>query len=135
MKTSLIRSGLLDFGKRCRSGYPQFLQSILYDSFVFRLGRPGPGVEAAFEAVCGCDLQTGWRGATVALLLARFASLKGRGVTRDVCSGLDTNLIRGAHGRPDCRTAWALKSQRWTYDCVEDDTFLPFRLGLLRLRS
>lgn len=64
-----------------------------YDSFVADWG-PGPQVEAAFEAVCGCDL------AFVALgdgvdLLSRLR-LEGRTTRADIVLGLDTNLTAEA---------------------------------------
>lgn len=104
------------------------LRVLTYDSFVSEWG-PGPAIEAAFEARCGCDLR--WEaGGDGAALLARLA-LEGEGVA-DVVLGLDTNLVEAAratglfapHGIEagfDLPVAW------------EDDTFLPFDWGWFAL--
>jgi thiamine transport system substrate-binding protein len=97
-----------------------------YDSFVTEWG-PGPAVEAAFEATCGCDLQFVGAGDGAALL-ARV-QLEGARSEADVVLGLDTNLTARAaatglfapHGRTDLAldlpVAW------------DDPVFLPFDWG------
>jgi thiamine transport system substrate-binding protein len=64
-----------------------------YDSFVSEYG-PGPAVEAAFEAECGCDLQFVAAGDGAALL-GRLR-LEGAGGAADVVLGLDQNLVAEA---------------------------------------
>ena len=64
-----------------------------YDSFITEWG-PGPAVETAFEAVCGCDLQFVAAG-DGASLLARLR-LEGKRTEADVVLGLDTGLIASA---------------------------------------
>jgi thiamine transport system substrate-binding protein len=64
-----------------------------YDSFVTEWG-PGPAVEAAFEATCGCDLRFVPAGDGAALL-ARLR-LEGTRSEADVVLGLDTNLTAAA---------------------------------------
>ena len=64
-----------------------------YDSFVSEWG-PGPQVEAAFEAVCACDLNLVGAGDGAALL-ARVR-LEGARSRADVVLGLDTNLTAAA---------------------------------------
>ena len=64
-----------------------------YDSFVSDWG-PGPAVEAAFEANCGCDLQMIGAGDGAALL-ARL-KLEGSRTDADIILGLDTNLTAAA---------------------------------------
>jgi len=64
-----------------------------YDSFVSDWG-PGPAVEAAFEATCGCDLQMVGTGDGAALL-ARL-KLEGSRTDADIVMGLDTNLTAAA---------------------------------------
>jgi len=97
-----------------------------YDSFVSDWG-PGPKVEEAFEAVCGCDLQFVAPGDGAALL-ARVL-LEGESTEADVVLGLDTNLTARAeasglfapHGLADA-----------TYDLpVEwvDPVFVPYDWG------
>lgn len=64
-----------------------------YDSFVSEWG-PGPAIEAAFEAECGCDLEfvSSGDGAT---LLSRL-QLEGPRTEADIVLGLDTNLTAAA---------------------------------------
>ncbi|RAH38597.1 MULTISPECIES: thiamine ABC transporter substrate binding subunit [unclassified Halomonas] len=97
-----------------------------YDSFVSEWG-PGPGIEEAFEARCGCDL------AFVALpggvdILQRLR-LEGQDTAADVVLGLDMNLMAEARaldllaphgvdtGALDLPIDWS------------DDTFLPYDWG------
>jgi thiamine transport system substrate-binding protein len=69
------------------------LTILTYDSFVSDWG-PGPAVEAAFEATCGCDLRMVGAGDGAALL-ARL-KLEGSRSDADVILGLDTNLMVAA---------------------------------------
>ena len=69
------------------------LNVLTYDSFVAEWG-PGPAIETAFEAVCGCDLQFQAAGDGAALL-ARL-QLEGANSEADVILGLDTNLTAAA---------------------------------------
>ena len=64
-----------------------------YDSFISDWG-PGPAVEAAFEAICDCDLQFVGAGDGAALL-ARIR-LEGVRSDADIVLGLDTNLTATA---------------------------------------
>lgn len=64
-----------------------------YDSFVSDWG-PGPAVEKAFEADCGCDLKFVGAGDGAALL-ARV-KLEGARTDADIVLGLDTNLTAAA---------------------------------------
>ena len=96
-----------------------------YDSFVSDWG-PGPAVEEAFEAVCGCDLKlVGVEDG--AALLARV-KLEGARSDADIVLGLDTNLTTAAKATGlfaahsvdaefDLPIAWA------------DDTFVPYDWG------
>lgn len=103
----------------------QDLTVYTYDSFVSEWG-PGPKVEAAFEAECGCDLSlVGIEDG--AALLARVR-LEGAHSDADVVLGLDTNLIGAAretglfveHGiDPDLDLPFA-----W-----DDPMFLPYDFG------
>lgn len=102
------------------------LRVLTYDSFVQEWG-PGPQIEQAFEAECGCDLQLVGAG-DGASLLARL-KLEGARSDADLVLGLDTNLIADAtatglfapHGIDpqalDLPVAW------------EDPLFLPFDWG------
>lgn len=69
------------------------LTVLTYDSFTSEWG-PGPAIEAAFEAVCACDLQFVGAGDGAALL-ARL-QLEGPSTDADIVLGLDTNLTAAA---------------------------------------
>ena len=64
-----------------------------YDSFTAEWG-PGPLVEKAFEAECGCDLEFVSVADGVALL--NRVRLEGAGTKADIVLGLDTNLTAEA---------------------------------------
>ncbi len=97
-----------------------------YESFTAEWG-PGPLVETAFEAECGCDVQFVSVADGVALL--NRLRLEGAETKADIVLGLDTNLTVDAketglftpHGADaaaiDVPGGWA------------DDTFLPFDYG------
>lgn len=96
-----------------------------YDSFISDWG-PGPMVQEAFEAVCGCRLNMVGAGDGAALL-ARL-QLEGARTEADIVLGLDTNLTARAletglfapHGLEpalDLPITW------------EDPVFLPFDWG------
>jgi thiamine transport system substrate-binding protein len=97
-----------------------------YDSFVTEYG-PGPKIEEAFEAQCGCELTITAAGDGAALLSR--VRLEGARSEADVVLGLDTNLMAAAketglfaaHGLEtpplDVPGGWA------------DDVFLPYDWG------
>ncbi len=101
------------------------LEVLTYDSFVSDWG-PGPAVEAAFEADCGCDLRLVGAGDGAALL-ARL-KLEGTAATADVVLGLDTALTAEAaatglfapHGVPG---PWDLPV------AFDDPLFVPYDWG------
>jgi len=64
-----------------------------YESFTAEWG-PGPVVETAFEAECGCDLEFVSVADGVALL--NRLRLEGEGTEADIVLGLDTNLTQEA---------------------------------------
>lgn len=123
MKYLTLAAGLLMAGGAMAD--TPVLTVYTYDSFVSEWG-PGPAVEKAFEATCGCDLQFVGTGDGAALL-ARL-KLEGARTKADVVLGLDTNLTADAaatglfapHGRTpklDLPVAW------------DDPLFLPFDWG------
>jgi thiamine transport system substrate-binding protein len=124
MHRSLIAAGLL--AATPAAAQTPVLTVYTYDSFVTEWG-PGPAVEAAFEATCGCDLKFVAAGDGAALL-ARLR-LEGERTEADVVLGLDTNLTAAAtatglfapHGLEapalDLPVAW------------DDPVFLPFDWG------
>ena len=101
------------------------LTVLTYDSFVSDWG-PGPAVEAAFEAECGCDLKFVGAGDGAAML-ARL-KMEGERSEADIVLGLDTNLTAEAKATglfaPHGVTADLTVPVAWA-----DDTFLPFDWG------
>ena len=101
------------------------LDVLTYDSFVTEWG-PGPAIEKAFEAECGCDLRFTPAGDGAALL-ARL-QLEGASTTADVVLGLDTNLTAAATRTglfaPHGQTPALNLPVDWT-----DATFLPYDWG------
>jgi thiamine transport system substrate-binding protein len=101
------------------------LTVLTYDSFTSEWG-PGPAIEKAFEADCGCDLRFVPAGDGAALL-ARIR-LEGAASEADVVLGLDTSLTAAA-------TATGLfaphgQSMATTLPVAFDDPlFLPFDWG------
>ncbi len=97
-----------------------------YESFTADWG-PGPIVEKAFEAQCGCDLRFVSVADGVALL--NRVKLEGKGTKADVVLGLDTNLTAEAEAT-GLFAPHGLSSENlavpggWS-----DKTFLPFDYG------
>ncbi|SPH23712.1 Thiamine-binding periplasmic protein [Defluviimonas aquaemixtae] len=94
MRKSLMIAGILAATSAAAQDKP-VLTVYTYDSFVSDWG-PGPSVETAFEAECGCDLQFVAAGDGAALL-ARVL-LEGESTEADIVLGLDTNLTGAAAG-------------------------------------
>ena len=101
------------------------LTVLTYDSFASDWG-PGPVVEKAFEAECGCDLRFVPAGDGAALL-SRLR-LEGARTEADVVLGLDTNLTAAAQATglfaPHGVTAALDLPVAW-----DDASFLPFDWG------
>jgi thiamine transport system substrate-binding protein len=96
-----------------------------YDSFISEWG-PGPAVEAAFEAICACDLKFVSTGDGAALL-ARVR-LEGARTEADIVLGLDTNLTDAAADS----ALFAPVAVEADYDLPvawEDDLFVPYDWG------
>ena len=93
MTRSILAAGLLCVFTHAALADTPVLHVLTYDSFASDWG-PGPQVESAFEAECGCDLvfDTAGDGAAV---LARLM-LEGARTDADVVLGLDTNLTAQA---------------------------------------
>lgn len=92
MKTLKFATGFLAIAAPALAETP-VLHVLTYDSFVSEWG-PGPAIEKAFEAECGCDLRFTAAGDGAALL-ARL-QLEGARSEADVVLGLDTNLTAAA---------------------------------------
>ena len=93
MTRSILAAGLLCVSTQAALAETPILHVLTYDSFVSDWG-PGPQVEAAFEAQCGCDLVFDAAGDGAAVL-ARLL-LEGTRTDADVVLGLDTNLTAQA---------------------------------------
>lgn len=91
MKYLALASGL--FAATTAVAETPVLTIYTYDSFVSDWG-PGPAVEKAFEAECGCDLQFVGAGDGAALL-GRI-KLEGARTKADIVLGLDTTLTADA---------------------------------------
>jgi thiamine transport system substrate-binding protein len=92
-KFSYALSAALALGATGAQAELPVLNVLTYDSFTSEWG-PGPAVETAFEAVCGCDLVFSAVG-DGAELLARL-QLEGKNSDASVVLGLDTNLTAQA---------------------------------------
>ena len=125
MKHTIIAAGLSVFTGAAFAQTP-VLTVYTYDSFVSDWG-PGPAVEAAFEAECGCDLQFVGAGDGAALL-ARLR-LEGEGTEADIVLGLDTNLTAAAR-ETGLFAPHGLAPEGLTLPIAWDDAdFLPFDWG------
>ena len=123
MRYPTLAAGLLMASAAAASADVPTLHVLTYDSFIADWG-PGPQVEAAFEATCGCDLVFEAAGDGAAMLSRLM--LEGARTDVDVVLGLDTNLT--AQAAPlfaphdvsadlDLPVAW------------DDPLFLPFDWG------
>lgn len=96
-----------------------------YESFTAEWG-PGPQVEKAFEAECGCDLEFVSVADGVALL--NRVKLEGAATKADIVLGLDTNLTAEAKATglfvPHGTAAEPVVPGGWS-----DDVFLPYDYG------
>ena len=124
MKVLCFAAGFLALAQAAQAETP-VLDVLTYDSFVAEWG-PGPAIEKAFEAECGCDLRFTAAGDGAALL-ARL-QLEGAKTAADVVLGLDTNLTAAAR-----KTGlFAAHGQTPAVDLpvpFEDAEFLPYDWG------
>lgn len=94
-----------------------------YDSFTAEWG-PGPQVEKAFEAECGCDLQFVAVADGVALL--NRLKLEGASTKADIVLGLDTNLTAEAKATGLFAPAGIDTSAVKVPGGWSDDVFVPY---------
>lgn len=97
-----------------------------YESFTAEWG-PGPQVEKAFEAECGCDLKFVSVADGVALL--NRVRLEGQSTKADIVLGLDTNLTADARATGLFGPAGVDQSALSVPGGWSDDTFVPFDYG------
>lgn len=108
------------------AGEPPQLVVYTYNSFVSEWG-PGPRIEEAFEAECGCDLRL--IGVDDGVAILSRLRLEGSATQADVILGIDLNLIAetratglvAPHGLPPIELDLPVD---WT-----DDTFVPYDWG------
>jgi len=125
MKTLTIAAGITLAAHAAFAETP-VLTVYTYDSFVSEWG-PGPAIEKAFEATCGCDLQFVAVG-DGAELLARLR-LEGARSPADVALGLDSNLVAAARETGLFAPAGIATPAYDLPVAWTDDTFLPFDWG------
>lgn len=94
-----------------------------YESFTAEWG-PGPKVEAAFEAICTCDLEFVSVADGVAIL--NRLKLEGDKSSADIVLGLDTNLITEAKATGLFATSGIDFSGLSVPGGYSDDIFVPF---------
>ena len=97
-----------------------------YESFTAEWG-PGPAVEKAFEAECGCELDFVSVADGVALL--NRVKLEGVATKADLVLGLDTNLIADARASGLFAPSGADLSTVDVPGGWKDDMFVPFDYG------
>ena len=97
-----------------------------YDSFTSEWG-PGPKIEAAFEAECGCDLK--WVAVADGVALLNRLKLEGEKAEAGVVLGLDTNLVSEA------KATGLFEAHGLDTDAVSvpggysDEVFIPYDYG------
>jgi thiamine transport system substrate-binding protein len=112
-------------------GFPALAQQpsltvYTYESFTAEWG-PGPAVEKAFEAQCGCDLKFVAVADGVALL--NRVKLEGASTKADIVLGLDTNLTADAEATGLFVPAGIDMAQVSVPGGWSDKTFVPFDYG------
>ncbi len=124
--SSAVFAGAFALGVASAAGADERLTIYTYDSFTAEWG-PGPQIETAFEAECGCDLQFVSVADGVALL--NRLRLEGGRTDADVVLGLDTNLMAEA------RASGFFAPHGVALDAIDvpggwsDDMFVPFDYG------
>jgi len=122
----LISSTLLAFGLAPAAAQDKTLTVYTYESFTSEWG-PGPQVEKAFEATCGCDVKFVSVADGVALL--NRVKLEGAGTKADIVLGLDTNLTAEAKATGLFAPSGIPATATNVPGGWDDDTFVPFDYG------
>lgn len=97
-----------------------------YESFTAEWG-PGPQVEKAFEATCGCDVDFVAVADGVALL--NRLRLEGERTKADIVLGLDTNLVTDAKQTGLFKPHGVDTARVTVPGGFSDDTFIPYDYG------
>ena len=108
------------------AGAQEKLTVYTYESFTAEWG-PGPQVEKAFEAECGCDVEFVSVADGVALL--NRLKLEGEGTKADIVLGLDTNLTYEAEATGLFAPHGVALDDAAVPGGWSDETFVPFDYG------
>lgn len=107
-------------------GADKALTVYTYESFIAEWG-PGPKIEAAFEAECGCDLK--WVGVADGVALLNRLKLEGEKAEAGVVLGLDTNLVAEATATGLFEAHGLDTSAVQVPGGFSDDVFIPYDYG------
>jgi thiamine transport system substrate-binding protein len=123
VRRSFLAGSLIAASAQPAAAETPVLTVYAYGSFTAEWG-PGPPIETAFEAVCGCDLV--WVSVDDGVALLTRLKLEGAATSADIVLGLDTNLTAEAAATglfaPHAGTLPALDLPvPWT-----DPIFVPF---------
>ncbi|WP_224007988.1 thiamine ABC transporter substrate binding subunit [Aureimonas sp. SA4125] len=99
-----------------------------YESFIAEWG-PGPKVEAAFEASCGCDLQ--WVGLGDGVEILNRLKLEGAGTKADVALGMTAEMVPEMKATGLFAPSGVDLSTLAIPGGFADDTFVPFDYSYL----
>jgi thiamine transport system substrate-binding protein len=123
---TILFPALLAFGLSPAAAEEKTLTVYTYESFTSEWG-PGPQVEKAFEAECGCDLK--FVGVADGVALLNRVKLEGAGTKADIVLGLDTNLTAEAKATGLFAPSGVDTSAVNVPGGWSDDTFVPFDYG------
>ncbi|WP_442581215.1 thiamine ABC transporter substrate binding subunit [Mesorhizobium sp. ASY16-5R] len=123
---TILLPALLAFGLSPAAAEQKTLTVYTYESFTAEWG-PGPQVEKAFEAECGCDLK--FVGVADGVALLNRVKLEGAGTKAEIVLGLDTNLTADAKATGLFAPSGVDTSAVNVPGGWSDDTFVPFDYG------
>ncbi|MEQ1952727.1 thiamine ABC transporter substrate binding subunit [Mesorhizobium sp. CN2-181] len=123
---TILLPALLALGLAPAAAEEKTLTVYSYESFNSEWG-PGPQVEKAFEAECGCDLK--FVGVADGVALLNRVKLEGAGTKADIVLGLDTNLTADAKATGLFAPSGVDTSAINVPGGWSDDTFVPFDYG------
>lgn len=123
---TMLFPALLALGLSPATAEQKTLTVYTYESFTAEWG-PGPQVEKAFEAECGCDLK--FVGVADGVALLNRVKLEGAGTKADIVLGLDTNLTADAKATGLFAPSGVDTSAVNVPGGWNDDTFVPFDYG------
>jgi thiamine transport system substrate-binding protein len=119
-------AAILPFTVSPASSADRSLTVYTYESFIAEWG-PGPKIEAAFEAECGCDLK--WVGIADGVALLNRLRLEGENAEAGVVLGLDTNLVAEAKATGLFEAHGLDTGAVSVPGDFSDDVFIPYDYG------